>query len=387
MKFVGVDLHKKVIVLCVVNKERQVLARRRLACADTAGIAAWFASQGRCVATVEATASFEWFVQLIEPLTERVVLAHPKKVRVIAESVRKTDKLDAQALAELLALDVLPPAHRASPRLRAHRALVRQRHHLRQRQTAARVKIRRILDNYNADRPDLFSDEGRRHVTQLTLLEADRFILDQLFAQGEFLGAQQALIDRQLRQFAERASVAEAEARRLLDTIPTFGPVTIDVLLSELGDVGRFRSQKKAVAYAGLAPGVRQSAGKTKQLHISKEGSGLLRWALVEAAWRLVNKTRRWHHVYEQLRKRCGAKKAIVAVARRLLCVVVGMLQRGESYREHAGAALRGELREGEPKQGDRPAKAGKPASGQRVRQAAGVTMSSHDAPAMNRTI
>jgi transposase len=68
----------------------------------------------------------------------------------------------------------------------------------------------------------------------------------------------------------------------LLDSIPCVGTVTIDVLLSELGDVRRFRSQKRVVAYAGLAPGVRESAGKRKDLHISKEGSRLLRWALVE---------------------------------------------------------------------------------------------------------
>jgi transposase len=344
MKYVGVDLHKKVIVLCVVTKDRRVLSRKRLACGDPAAIRGWFAELGPCEAVVEATASFEWFVQLIEPLCCRVVLAHPKKMRIIAESVRKTDKLDAQALAELLALDVVPMAHRASPRLRQHRALVRERHRVRQRGTAVKVKLRRCLDNYNADRPDLFSEAGKQYVQGLDLLDGDRFVVEQLFQQLEFYATQLATLDRQLRKFADTAPVAEAEARRLLDTIPTFGPVTIDVILSELGDVARFRSQKRAVAYAGLAPGVRQSAGKTRQLHISKEGSGLLRWALVEAAWRLVNKTRRWAHVYEQLRKRCGAKKAIVAIARRLLCVVVGMLQRGETYREHAGAARRGEL-------------------------------------------
>ena len=52
--------------------------------------------------TVEATSSYEWFIQLIEPLADRVVLAHPKKLRVIAESTRKTDQLDAQVLAEFL---------------------------------------------------------------------------------------------------------------------------------------------------------------------------------------------------------------------------------------------------------------------------------------------
>ena len=91
------------------------------------------------------------------------------------------------------------------------------------------------------------------------------------------------------------------------------GAVTVDLVLSELSDPRRFRSQKKAVAYAGLAPGQRSSAGKSHPLGITKAGSGLLRWALVEAAWRLVGKTRRWRTIYEPLRHRRGPKRAIVA--------------------------------------------------------------------------
>ena len=64
--------------------------------------------------------------------------------------------------------------------------------------------------------------------------------------------------------------------------------MTIDVVVSELGDVGRFHSAKAVCAYAGLVPGVRQSSDRRKDLPITKAGSPLLRWALVEAAWRAV---------------------------------------------------------------------------------------------------
>ena len=110
------------------------------------------------------------------------------------------------------------------------------------------------------------------------------------------------------------------------------GPVTIDVVLSELGDIRRFRSQKKACAYVGLAPGQRESAGRTRELSITKEGSRLLHWVLVQAAWRLVNSTVRWRRIFEGVLRRRGKKRAIVAVARRLLCVMVSMLQNGRSY-------------------------------------------------------
>ncbi len=96
MNFVGVDLHKKTAVVCVVNQARQILATRRLACSDPDGIRKWFATLESFQVVVEATASYEWFVQLVEPLADRVVLAHPGKLRVIAETTRKSDKLDAK---------------------------------------------------------------------------------------------------------------------------------------------------------------------------------------------------------------------------------------------------------------------------------------------------
>ena len=75
--------------------------------------------------------------------------------------------------------------------------------------------------------------------------------------------------------------------------------VTAEVIISELGDVSRFRNAKAICAYAGLVPAVRQSGGKkSKDLQITKEGSGLLRWALVESAWRLVNTSPKWTAVF-----------------------------------------------------------------------------------------
>jgi transposase len=179
-------------------------------------------------AVVEATASYEWLWLLLEPLADCLVLANPKKLRIIAESTRKSDRLDAQVLAEFLALDMIPAAYRPTPRQRQHRALVRQRMHLRRCTTRAKNKIRRLLSDYNADRRDLFSAEGL-----------------------------------------------------------------------ELG--------------------------------ITKEGSRSLRGALVEAAWRIVRLSRRWEKIFAGLQRR-GKKKAIVAVARRLLTVMAALMRSGERY-------------------------------------------------------
>lgn len=335
MKYVGVDLHKQLIVLCVVVVEkgrRRIEARRRLACRDVSGIEQFFGELGPFEVAVEATASYQWLLERIERWASRIVLVHPRKMRIIAESRRKTDRLDAQILAEFLAADELPEAWRPTPRVREHRALMRQWDYLRRKSSGLKCRLRNILANYNADVSGLFTVAGREHVQQVPLNRADRFVAEQVLCAWEQGQQQRRALQAELRKFAAQASVAEQEARAVIASLPCVGQVTTEVVLSELGDVRRFRSQNAVVQYAGLAPGVRESAGHRKSLGITKEGSPLLRWTMIQLAWRLVNKCRRWSFLYESLARRCGSKKAIVAVARRVLGVLFSMLRRGERY-------------------------------------------------------
>jgi transposase len=335
MNFIGIDLHKKTISVCVMNQERKVLKRQMLYCAEPDKILGFFQKWVPFQAVVEATASYEWLWQLLEPLAQRLVLAHPRKLRIIAESKNKSDKLDAKVLAEFLALNMIPEAYRPTARQRQHRILVRQRCFVQKNLTRVRNKIRRLLSDYNADRPDLFTKVGLQAllVMKKKLSEADRFVLNQLLAQWYYHRKQFQAADRQLKAFAQKASIKEKEVRTVLASIPTVGPTTVEVVLSEIGDIERFRSNKRVVAYAGLAPGHRESAGHKKELGITKEGSGLLRWVLIQTAWRTVRCTARWRGVYENLKKRRGSKRAIVAVARRLLTVMAAVWRSGQRYR------------------------------------------------------
>jgi len=336
MKYVGVDLHKHSIVLCVVvlaTGRPKVAERARFRCDGPEAVRAYFQQLGPFQVVVEATAAYEWFFVLIEDLADRLVLAHPKKLRVIAESTRKSDKIDAEVLGTFLALDMIPQAYRPTPRIRQHRVLVRHRCWLQRRITSVKCKIRNVLGHYNADIPELFTRRGEEHVAAVRLSSADRFAVRALREQLVLCQKQLVEADRELRRFAEGGPVAEQEARALLDTIDRVGPVTIDVVLSELGDWRRFRSQKAVAAFAGLDPGFRRSAGKCLELHISKEGSRWLRWAMIQTAWRLAVHSPRWRRMYERLRVNTGSKKkAVVAVARHLLCMMFAMLESGQPY-------------------------------------------------------
>jgi transposase len=335
MKYVGVDLHKQLIVLCVVvveNGVRRVETRRRFVCRDVAEVERFFRELGPFEVAVEATSNYEWLLERVEPWASRIVLVHPRRMRIIAESRRKTDRLDAQILAEFLAAGELPEAWRPTPRVREHRALVRQWDYLRRRSSGWKCRLRNTLAHYNADIPGLFSVAGREHLQQVALSKADRFVADQVLEAWEQGQTQRRALQAELRKFAAQAPVAEQEARAVLESMPCVGQVTTEVVLSELGDVRRFRSQAAVVQYAGLAPGIRESAGHRKSLGITKEGSPILRWTMIQLAWRLVNKCRRWGFLYESLKGRCGSKKAIVAVARRVLVVLYSMLRQGQRY-------------------------------------------------------
>lgn len=340
MKSVGIDLHKTTLTVCVMNDNRDVLVRRRFSCNEPERIRTFFEELGEFQMVVEATASYEWLFQLLEPLAARAVLAHPGKLRVIAESTRKSDKLDAEALAEFLARDQIPMSYRPTPRQREHRQLVRQRDGVQRRITSAKNRVRRILSDYNADIPGLFTQQGRAYLQQMMhtqMSSAARFAAEQITDELDFLTGQLQACNARLREFARTAPAPEAEARALLKSIPGVGTVTIDVVLSEIADVRRFGSQKKVVAYAGLSPGQRESNGRRKELHIEKKGSARLRWVVVEAAWQLVRRTARWRSEYERLKVRLSSKRAIVAIARRLLCLMTAILKSGQPYR-HAEA-------------------------------------------------
>jgi transposase len=273
-----------------MDEQFRVLARKTILCEQTDQLVGFFQQFRPFKVVVEATASYLWFVELVRPLAEEVVLANPSKLRVIAESIKKTDRLDGQVLAEFLARDQIPRAYMPSPRQREHRALIRHRQYLRERMSSVRCKVRHILADYNADRKDLFSVRaGWSYIKGINLSDADTFVIKQLWTEWEEHQVRLLSLTGKIKAFIAKAPQREAEARQIAKSAPGVGEVTAEVVLSEVGDVRRFRNAKAICAYAGMVPRVRQTGGKKSlDLPITKQGSGLLRWALVEAAWRLV---------------------------------------------------------------------------------------------------
>lgn len=341
MRFIGADLHKQSITFCVVELDEGktvLLKRATIPCRQVERIEKFLKEQGRCKLVVEASIGYEWFVGLSEAIVERVAVAHPAKLRIIAESTRKTDKIDAFVLADFLAKDMIPESWFPTPRVRQHRTLVRRGCKVTRRITSAKNTVHAILTRYNADRRDVFTQLGWEAAQHVQLLEEDRWVLEDLREELMELRERQKKIARRLRRFATRAAAAEVEARAVLASMPGVGTITIDVLLAELGDIRRFHSADAVACYAGLDPGVRSSAGKRYDLKLTKAGSPLLRWIMIQLAHRMKHNSARWKTEFEKISKRAGKKKATCAIARRLLLVIYAMLRDGKAYQWPAAA-------------------------------------------------
>jgi transposase len=334
MRFVGIDLHKRSLTVCTIDKKGGKTFGRRFRCCDEERIRAFFEGIRPFQAVIEASATYEWLWELLEPLADRLVLAHPKKIRIIADSMKKDDRHDAHFLAWLLAHDAVPEAYRPTPRQRQYQILVKHRHSLVQTRSRLRTQLRSLLANRNLDYRSLFTRSGTSYLEGLDLRPAERFRVQELLRSLENLETQIRDGEEELKRFRREAPATEQRQHAIVKSVPGIGDLIGDVVLATLGDIRRFPSLQKVTSYSGLVPGYRKSDQKKHELHITKEGPRILRWALVQGAWRAIQFSPHWRSIYERLSGRRGKKIAIIAVARRLLGVIYTLLTNDTMYKE-----------------------------------------------------
>jgi transposase len=179
------------------------------------------------------------------------------------------------------------------------------------------------------DAMELLEGRGMPEVWRCSVAEALAVI--------DLLDERLAPLERELRPLAK----ADSRVARL-ETIPGIGSLLGLALAAEIGDIARFQSARKLVAYAGLAPKVRQSGQSSRTGPLSKAGSKTLRWAAVEAAQQAWRESNPWHRLYLETARRQGKTNAgKAAVARKVLIAVWHVLSRNEPFRpcrRHGGA-------------------------------------------------
>jgi transposase len=297
--------------------------------------------------TLETTGPAMAIARILEPHVDRVVLASATEIRAISHARVKSDRFDARTLARLLDAGMLEAVWVPDPAIGDLRRRVARRSALVRQRVRAKNEVHAALMRCLAGRPpvsDLFGVAGRRWLESRELGEAERESVEGCLRQIDYLGTEIEAIDRKLSAFA-----LQSEEMRRLMTIPGVSVGTAAALWAAIGDVHRFSSARKLVAYLGLDPKVRQSGNEpARHGHISKRGNSQARALLVEAAWTAIRTPGPLRAFGERVRERRGAQIAAVAVARKLTCIAWQMLIREEDYAHARPSLTRQKLRKAE---------------------------------------
>lgn len=315
-QFVGMDLHRRRSVLVRMTADGDVLERVRIV-NDVDRLAAVIARAGETPEVVlEATYGWYWAVDALREQGAVVHLAHPLGVKAFEYRRVKNDERDAADLADLLRMGRLPEAWIAPPAVRELRELVRHRAKLVGLRSHCKAEVHAVLAKcgVTVSMSDLFGIDGTalldrlRDSSQLAAPYAARIGSLRRIMDG---------LDFEIDHVAGmvRGRLALHPGYAAVQQIPGIGPTLAAVLVAE---IGRFARPEQLTCWAGLTPTHHESDTHVHRGRITKQGSRLVRWAVVESVQILPGTT-----LVGQFRDRVATRRGhnigIVAAARRQL--------------------------------------------------------------------
>jgi transposase len=313
--YCGVDFHARQQTICYCDTADGVIHCQELYHGKDDVRDFYSQFTGGAIVGLEASGYSTWFVELLEGLNHQVRIGDASEIRRRARSRQKNDRRDAELILDLLLREEFPQVHRPAFASREILRLLRYRHRLVQMRTQCKNSLQALAYSAgSAKRAALLSQKGRERFLQLPMSAAmDRQRREWLRFVAEF--------DERIKELdgwlTEQAELDERALR--LQTHQGIGLLTSLALVHGLEPVSRFAGGRKVAAYVGLDPVEHSSGGKQKFGSISKGGSRLLRYLLVEAAQTAVRRDEQLKAFYSRLFKKRGAQKAKVAAARKLL--------------------------------------------------------------------
>jgi transposase len=334
MWHVGIDLHRATVVLAAVNDIGEAMNPVTIPCTDTATIVNTANALRPFRAVIEATGTYRWLYNLLRP-HGTVLLAHPTRLRAMIQRRTKTDKLDAQLLANLLRINQIPLAYIPPEPYQQLRDLTRGRGRLGRHLAEVKIQLRAMLARQNRESPyrTPFGPRGLGWFRGQDFGPIENMVRDELLERFRHYAKQMTLFDKRLEQMRQAFPQVDA-----LADIHGIGLYSALLIVAEIGEAERFHTAKQVGAYTGLTSRVHQSGGHCYQGSITRQGSPWMRWILVQAAMKAVRKDAALKNFYGRIRKRSGAKIARVAAARKLAEICWKRLRRWQ--REHAGQAV-----------------------------------------------
>ena len=320
--YAALDLHEKSIQ-CVLKDDTGKVMRESKVAKDEEKILEFLDGTHASV-VMESGYNHQHIRDVLKEKGYDVKVAHPLMVKAIAYAKVKTDKVDARTLADLLRADMIPESYVPDEKTREVRDLVRRRHHLVETRTGFKNKVKaELAKRWVKHEGDVFTQEGRKFLRSLHIDAVDDY-MDTI----EFLDGKVGELDLKVKEVAMQDKYA-----KLLVTIPGFSHYSALLISSEIADVNRFADHEHLCSYAGLVPGLRQSADKSHSTP-NRTRSVMLNWIMIQCTRVHV----RWcdssiTKFYVELAKRRGEKVAIVAAARKLMRAMYIMLREEKTFR------------------------------------------------------
>lgn len=331
--YIGVDWHKRTSTWVAINEEREKIYERVWDCtpeAVTAAIISLPAKPTEMELAVEPVCGWRWMTDLCTQSGVDVRIANTIKLRQIADSGQKTDKNDALTLAELLRADYLPEAYKVPNDIYELRMLVRERAHFISQSTATKCRIHSVCtgrgSHVTAERP--------LHKAGWETLYTKESGLYEMFQSLEEIKAHVTNLESQI-----VTTITDTQIYKILLSMPGIGPITAAAIYAEVGDFKRFNTPATLISYAGIYPKERSSGEMKRYGSISKAGSRVLRYSIIEAAMR-IRDTEKSHNLYTHYQsakdRHKTPKQARIVVAHKLLTIAWHLVHRGIKYDDHA---------------------------------------------------
>jgi transposase len=282
----------------------------------------------------EAVSNSRWLQRLLsQDESIEAVAVTPHKIRIIAETVAKTDKIDAGVLANLSRMDALPKAWLPDKDVEHLRELVRYRSNIVYLRTRGKNRVNSVLVRLGIVRPyaDIFGTLGRRWLNEIEMPDVMRFQIDSWLEMIDAYNKKINAVEKQINKLFK--SPRWHQDASILETMPGWGNITVMTVLAELGDYRRFKNRASVSCFAGLVPVSKRSDKSCRYGHLSNHGSKQLRSILVEVAINAVRKVPRYSQLYLRLQRERGGSVAKAAIARQMLEDGWTMLIKREPFR------------------------------------------------------
>ena len=332
MLYVGLDVHSRQSSLCILNAAGGTVNQIQLKGPRSQVVEHLRRLDQPFSVCYEASCGYGHLYEALRPLARHVAVAHPAKLRLIYKDKRKNDRVDAQKLAKMLLLDMVPRVHVPHVDVRAWRSLIILRQRVMGQVVRAKNQIRAVLRENDIAGPKwLWSKRQLAWLASLanTLHPVAALRLELAVEEFTSLNAKVKRLEAELQKYADRHP-----AVRLLMTIPGVGIRTAETFVAWVDDIARFRRTRQLGAYFGLVPCQDASADRNRLGHITRDGPPVMRKLITEAAWTAVKKCPSFKRYFERVMggKADRKKIAIVAAAHRLIRVMGAMLRSGEAY-------------------------------------------------------